>query len=133
MSAVAVNVSAMSKTHALRSKPPWREGRDFTVCDRDASGLAAVPADEFTALLERENDLPWHHGNACDRCAYRWPSIVVTWPGDPVAVIASELMTAPAKVLEPELRALGELAARHPDEFRELVEGESVMRALARL
>jgi hypothetical protein len=42
-------------------------------------------------------------------------------------------LTAPANVLDPELRALAELAARHPGEFLELIEGESVMRALARL
>jgi hypothetical protein len=41
--------------------------------------------------------------------------------------------TAPAKVLDPELRALAELAALPPGEFLELIEGESVMRALARL
>ena len=39
----------------------------------------------------------------------------------------------PAKVLASELRALAELAARPPGEFLELIEGESVMRALARL
>jgi hypothetical protein len=41
--------------------------------------------------------------------------------------------TAPAKVVDPELRALAELGARHPGEFVELIERESVMRALARL
>ena len=103
------------------------------MCGRDASGLAALSADEFTTILEGESDLPWYQGNTCDRRAYRWPSGVVTWASDPVAVIASDTLTAPAKVLGPELRALAELAARRPGEFLELIEGESIMRAPARL
>ena len=69
-------------------------------------GWPPSPADEFTTILETKANLPRYQGNACDRCAYRWPSGVVTWASDPVAVTASDTLTAPAKVLDPELRAL---------------------------
>ena len=130
----------MPKTHLLRSKPPWREGLDYSICGRVAEKCAQItdPADldpVVKAAIRRVG--MWRPGATpaglcsvcCDRLRYS-----ATWAADPVAVVAidTDLYAGRTKAaLCAELRALEALVAEYPDRFRELLEGESVMLSLA--
>ncbi len=130
----------MPKTHLLRSKPPWREGLDFSICGRAAEKCARIidpgdldPAARAAAVrcaIWRKDEPPAGLcAVCCDRLRYS-----ATWAADPVAVVAIDTdiyADCRGDALRTELRALAALVAAHPDEFRELLEGESVMLALA--
>ena len=142
------------KIHLLRPKPPWRAGRDLTVCGLDPAGCGPVTVipgvtykwqqpplpvlglEEFTALLEDQaGRMPYYEWTVCGRCAAVPPAELPSWDRDPAAVVALDVRPGPRdpEILRAELRALTALAAAHPEEFARLLEGEITMVTLAGL
>lgn len=124
------------KTHLLRAKPPWRDGADLTVCGRRPDAVMVITVSEVRSRLA--DDRTATIAAMCATCRDRSRAATVQWQRDPIGVIELDL---PATFgpgpnrhrLANELRAPASLAAEHPDRFRELLEGEQVMQALAGL
>lgn len=113
-----------ARAHVLRAQPPWRPGRDVTLCGEAPAGLRVVSWDEMDEALRRPP--PW--GDLCPRCA---TARKTAWAHDPAAVIHADAHEPGARsALRAELRALASLAAEYPDRFASLLEAEQVMQAL---
>jgi hypothetical protein len=119
--------------HAPRPVPPWRG--PHTACGLPASGRVLLAPGEFTAR-QREDDARSRFGSreTCPRCRLLpWQSRL-RWADDPADVLALDFSVPRWEpwraILRPELRALAALAARHPEEYRALLEGETVIEAL---
>jgi hypothetical protein len=130
------------KTHILRAKPPWREGLDHTMCGRRAEETASVvPPDDAMAAKAKASFSSARGfkyippGGTCWVC---WECLATFGyekrAADPVKVLRIDLLVSDGRgreALHTEVLALASLAARHPGEFRELLEAEAVMQALA--
>jgi hypothetical protein len=117
------------KAHALRARPPWRQGGqglDITVCGLNPAACRIVSWAELDAILDTEAHLNFYEWTTCAKCVYLPPEQRTDWSLDPVPVVTESV---PA-MLRPELRALAALAAEHQDRFAELLELERVMQAL---
>ena len=134
------------KTHQLRAKPPWREGLDHSMCGRRAEDCASIvpPDDEMAARARTWSrarysapKYPPVPDGLCSVCYERLGTYgFERWQADPVKVLHIDTVVVDRRgrdALRTELLALASLAAEYPDRFRELLEGESVMQALAGL
>ncbi len=147
-----------AKTHILRVKPPWRDGRNHTMCGRRVSdnpparraGYArresviepgAEMAVSAKAALAGTPPFPWGRhveGVPDGMCAICWDRLGTyghqEWHANPLAVLRADLAIrddASSVALSEELIALAELVAAHPGEFRELLETRSGLATLA--
>jgi hypothetical protein len=117
--------------HLLVPGPPWRAGwHGVTGCGHRADKVAGSLLD--VAEFNRRDALRPADMGLCRTCrnpAWRWRNW--SWDRDPVAVIADDCgwpnRSGRRARLAVELRALGALAAAHPEEFAELLENEQVM------
>lgn len=143
------------KTHLLRTKPPWRDGLDHTICGRRmadepprghagyaASRFVVRPDDQMARQAKASRTMTGSralkHVPPEGTCAACWERLALygrqDWRDRPVAVVAADLLVHDREgqsALHWELLALASLAARHPGEFRDLLDTEKTFAALA--
>jgi len=150
-------VSRAAKTHILRVKPPWRQDRNRTRCGRRAeSRMAAIWPDaqmaatarpywQWRAIIRGGNRhlAPTHirdtfPGTPAGFCVPCWLNLgqygYQDWRADPLEVLRVDLAVRDdhgRKFLARELIALADLVAAHPEEFRQAMQDEAVLAALA--
>ena len=143
-----------ARTHILRVKPPWRQDENRTRCGRRAGPHMPVaqPTPEMAAAAHEQ--WKWRFvasrnpgmvpqaarditppGGLCVPC---WKNLggygYQDWRADPLEVLRVDLAIKDGhgrEALARELIALANLVAAHPGEFRELLEREAVLTALA--
>jgi hypothetical protein len=131
------------KTRILRTKPPWRDGRDYTRCGRhadDCAGLVVKADEAMAAKAKAWNAGRWRNPKQPPPdglCAICTDSLALygldKWAQNPVGILRIDTGSwnqAGRDRLSLELRALASLAAEYPGRFRELLEAEQVMQAL---
>jgi hypothetical protein len=150
-------VSTAAKTHILRVKPPWRQDRNRTRCGRRAeSRMAAIWPDAQMAATARpywqwraiigggnRHLAPAHIrdtflGTPAGLRVPCWLNLgqygYQDWRADPLEVLRVDLAIRDdhgRKFLARELIALADLVAAHPEEFRQAMQDEAVLAALA--
>jgi len=146
-----------AKTHVLRVKPPWRQDGNRTRCGRRAEGrMAAIQPDalmaatarpywQWSAIIRGGNGhlappqvRETYPGAPAGLCVPCWLNLgrygYQDWRADPLEVLRVDLAVKDdhgRRFLARELTALADLVAAHPDEFRQAMEDEDVLTALA--
>ena len=146
-----------AKTHILRVKPPWRQDGNRTRCGRRAEGrMTAIQPDAQMAATARPY-WQWsviirggnghlappqvretYPGVPAGLCVPCWLNLgrygYQDWRADPLEVLRIDLAVKDdhgRRFLARELIALADLVAAHPEEFRQAMEDEDVLTALA--
>lgn len=148
------------RTHFRRVAPPWRTALGHTMCGRRVAdepprsagwarsacvitpGAKTIAAARAAAQAGKIRDSQYRSGRTTDvpgdLCVACWERLALygypSWRENPLAVLRADLAVvdqAASLALGKELIALADLVAAHPGEFREFMEREAVLAALA--